>query len=353
MNHEYTSAIAIDGNSIICSWLPLYHDMGFITSFLMNIANCTFSCLIDPIDWINRPSILVQHASSVKATHIWMPNFAFQVMARIASRLEGLLDLSHVKYWTNCSEPITVTAMTEFLHAYRPHGIAVTNLAGCYGMAECVFAVTHKTYDEQSLITGAIDGRLSSGSPLGGTKVEIFKDANSDDFGMIRIHSPWMMEGYLNQTDANTFTKEWIQTNDIGMIVNKELYVIGRTNEWINVAGVKYDCRSIEDKLNSECDIYPGRVILTSIHHKNIGTNTPIVLCESKAGTNVNVLVQSIRNTLWSNYGLSVSKIIVKSKGFIVKTTSGKISRDETIRKLMIDLDVSGEITNREAAPIK
>jgi acyl-CoA synthetase (AMP-forming)/AMP-acid ligase II len=91
--NEYGNTIGFARDSVVCSWLPLYHDMGLITSFLLPLLyDCKFS-LIDPFEWLANPVIFLKSIQENKATHIWMPNFAFQFLANKIADTTGL-DLS-------------------------------------------------------------------------------------------------------------------------------------------------------------------------------------------------------------------------------------------------------------------
>ena len=69
--------------------------------------------------------------------------------------LEGL-DLSSVRAFINCSEPVRADSHQVFYERYAPYGLKESTLTTCYAMAENVFAVTQGGVEE-SLKIDVID----------------------------------------------------------------------------------------------------------------------------------------------------------------------------------------------------
>ena len=116
---NYAQSIRLSGDDRIVSWLPLYHDMGLITSFLMPLLTGISVVCQDPGDWVMDPASLLRHVTQFGSTLAWMPNFAFSLLTQRADHrdLPGL-DLSSVRAFINCSEPVTARACSEFRDKY-------------------------------------------------------------------------------------------------------------------------------------------------------------------------------------------------------------------------------------------
>src|ERR1044071_7711126 len=94
-------------------------------------------------------------ATEHRCTLCWLPNFAFQFMARrVPAEERSRLDLSSMRAWLNCSEPVRAQSMQEFCTAYTPSGLDPLSLHSTYAMAETTFAVT------QSNVVGASPPRI-------------------------------------------------------------------------------------------------------------------------------------------------------------------------------------------------
>jgi acyl-CoA synthetase (AMP-forming)/AMP-acid ligase II len=104
-------------DTVVVSWLPQYHDMGLIGSYLgaLYCGGCGY--YLSPLAFIRNPSLWVQAMSKYKATHIQAPNFAYALTARkylaqgrnrVLKKDSTVLDLSSVRHMINAG---TVTAL--------------------------------------------------------------------------------------------------------------------------------------------------------------------------------------------------------------------------------------------------
>ena len=76
-------------DTIVVSWLPQYHDMGLIGSFLgaLYCGGCGY--YLSPISFIRNPNMWIQSISKYRGTHMQAPNFAYSLCVRkflLASR---------------------------------------------------------------------------------------------------------------------------------------------------------------------------------------------------------------------------------------------------------------------------
>ena len=98
----------LSAGDCIVSWLPLYHDMGFMTSLHMALARGVHSVLIEPLDWVSKPVLYLDAVSRFRATLGWHPNFAFAFMA-------DSLDLS--RDFSGRHRPVLAAGADELLRA--------------------------------------------------------------------------------------------------------------------------------------------------------------------------------------------------------------------------------------------
>jgi acyl-CoA synthetase (AMP-forming)/AMP-acid ligase II len=78
------SAVAIGADSLLLTWLPLFHDMGFV-NVLMTLHAGIACVLMPPLAFLQRPERWLQAISRYRATISGGPNFAFD---RCAARLD-------------------------------------------------------------------------------------------------------------------------------------------------------------------------------------------------------------------------------------------------------------------------
>ena len=100
-------------DTVVVSWLPQYHDMGLIGSYLGALYCGGSGYYLSPVSFIRNPSIWISAISKYKATHIQAPNFAYaltarkylaQSNARLNTRSVEVLDLSSVRHMINAGQ---------------------------------------------------------------------------------------------------------------------------------------------------------------------------------------------------------------------------------------------------------
>jgi len=70
------------------------------------------------------------------------------------------------------------------------------------------------------------------------------------EIGRIRVKTRSMVDGYLDnpESTARSFRGGWFYTGDAGMMLGpRQLRLVGRSDELLNIAGVKVEPQSIED----------------------------------------------------------------------------------------------------------
>src|SRR5208282_5264440 len=138
------AALQIDSSrDRLYSWLPLYHDMGLITCFMMPLVYHLPVVMQSPTDWVMRPRTMLELITQYRCTLALMPNFAFQFLARRVRQedREGL-ELSSLRAIVNSGEPIKADSIDEFYAAFSSSGLRADAVRTAYGMAENVLAVT-------------------------------------------------------------------------------------------------------------------------------------------------------------------------------------------------------------------
>jgi fatty-acyl-CoA synthase len=361
---HYAQAISLRSDDKIISWLPLYHDMGLIAGFLQCLWSGVPLILMSPFDWIANPVSLLQRMADDRATLCWQPNFAYTLLAdRIAPSATATLDLSHVRAFLNCSETVRATTHHKFLNRYRDNGISPRQLQTCYALAENTFAVTQSTFDGPP-ITDAVDearfstrGRaeparagclrvkhfVSSGRAIAQNAVRILdaegRDVSDRVVGEIAIRSDSLLSEYFNRPDlsSTSFRDGWFCTGDLGYTVEGELFVTGRKKDLIIVAGKNLYPEDLEEAVSSVEGVFPGRVAAFGIYREAVGTEELVVLAETPYATDTELtgLRQRLAQALKQQLDLSVRHLRLLPRGWLVKSTSGKISRSSNQAKFL------------------
>lgn len=364
---HYAAAIQLTEEDVIASWLPLYHDMGLISSFLMPILLRRPLILLSPFDWVRAPVRLLQAVSRFHATLTWLPNFAYNFCAlKIRSRdLDGL-DLSSWRAVINCSEPMYWKSHAMFLERFQPYGLKPGALATSYAMAENVFAVTQggishpvnidfinaSDFTSQQMAEPVSPDHpqavpmLSAGCPISGTQVRVLDSRGSElperKIGELAIQSDCMLTGYYRRPDltAKAFRDGWYLTGDLGYMAQGEVYVTGRKKDLIIVGGKNIYPQDIERLVNEIPGVHPGRVVAFGIFDEQAGTEEVVVIAEmdhqkhnelknspQKWSQATVQLSQDIREKVNHGSDIVLRTVQIVEQDWLIKTSSGKIAR--------------------------
>jgi hypothetical protein len=84
---DYNAALRLDpARDRIVSWLPPYHDMGYVPCFVMPLILGIDTVMMDPMTWMAEPGLLFGAIERHGGTICHMRNFAFEVLGRAGAR---------------------------------------------------------------------------------------------------------------------------------------------------------------------------------------------------------------------------------------------------------------------------
>jgi acyl-CoA synthetase (AMP-forming)/AMP-acid ligase II len=345
----------------IASWLPLYHDMGLIGCFIAPLTLGIGVAALDPFEWVARPGLLFDAVERYRCTHVWLPNFAFHHLARTVEPDEPR-DLSSLRSIIDCSEPCRAETLEAFLQKFRSWGLRREHLQVAYGMAENVFLLTQTRagdpVNEAVVDADAIVARgravpavpggtarrvLSVGSPPGGVEIGVADPEGrllqDDQVGEIVSRAPFIFSGYF-RNEALTrekFRDGYYLTGDMGFTRAGELYVLGRRDDRIIVSGKNFLAHDIEHVVNGVPGVKGGRVVALGRFSAELGSEEVVVVAEASFEDHSTwpKLHDDVRRAVLTELNLSVRHVLVVSQGWIIKTTSGKISREANLAKYL------------------
>jgi acyl-CoA synthetase (AMP-forming)/AMP-acid ligase II len=352
----YSKAAGLDAESIVVSWLPLYHDMGLFAAHLIPVHLGATVVSLDPFEWVAKPSLLFEALEVHHGTHVWMPNFAFGHLCKTV-RPEEHHDLSRVRAFVSCSEVVKPRTMARFVERFAAFGVRAEQMSACYAMAEASFGVTQApigraykvcAYDRRALTERGRAVRCRPGDPgarafvsngpaLERTAVRIVTTPTEEDHGEgvsvgeIAIRGASVFGGYHENPEATraALDGEWYRTGDIGFIDEGELYISGRVKDLIIVHGRNYFAHDIEEIVSSVEGVAPGRVLAEAIEDEGADSEEVRITFETERSgeATLKALCVDIRRALFDALELNAHRIEPVARGALVKTTSGKITR--------------------------
>ncbi|MEA1649031.1 AMP-binding protein [Nitrospirillum sp. BR 11164] len=362
--NTYAKVLGFNSGHRIASWLPLYHDMGLIAAFIMPLIVGASVVMLDPFQWVAKPETLLEAIQQHRTHYCWLPNFAFNHLAR-AARIPQHLDLSNIVAFINCSEPCRADSFRLFENRFRPYGLPANSLQVCYAMAETVFAVSQSALGSPPLIaltdaesfhaSGRVEppraGQpqlefLSCGAPLAETDVRVWdaetgKVLEDGEQGQIHLRAPWMFSGYFDLPDLTRekLANGWYQTGDLGFMKEGYLYITGRSDDLLIVYGRNFYAHHVEEIAHQFAGVVPGRCVTITVDSVASGTREAVLIAEVNSGVDEGDLRRQIKERVLLLLGLNLHRLKFVSAGWLVKTTSGKIARAANRDKYLREMD--------------
>ncbi len=344
---SYAGAIQLSASDVICSWLPLYHDMGFIAAFVMPVLMGVPLVLMSPFEWVRAPARLLLLITQYGGTLCWLPNFAFNFMAqKIRERDLAGIQLNSMRAFINCSEPTYAASHALFAQKFAPYGLQAGTLTTCYAMAENVFAVAQSGFDQATRVeTRQGAALLSAGKPLPNVRVQILDEqrqtVSDGQIGEIAIQSNCMLTGYFHREDLTTATlhEGWFLTGDLGYLSEGELFVTGRKKDLIIVGGKNVYPQDLERLASDVPGVHPGRVVAFGVPNEASGTEDVIVVAETDiADEDERYRVSdAVRQSITQNSDVAVRVVKLVEPMWLLKTSSGKLARGANREKYLAE----------------
>jgi fatty-acyl-CoA synthase len=351
------------------SWLPLYHDMGLIGTLLTALTWPGPLVLIRPESFLVQPALWLRAISRHRATISAAPAFAYGLCARrIEDRQLQGCDLSCWRVALCGAEPIPPEVLDGFADRFAAQGMSRNSLTPAYGLAEATLAVTaslpgggprsHDFRDHELDRGGAAEALpgggastrrlLSCGPPLPGIQVEVRDDRGSPlpggRCGRIFVRSPSLMAGYFSQPGptAEVLADGWLDTGDLGLIRDGELFICGRARDLIILRGANHAPEEFEECLRSLPEVRPGRALAVGYQPAGADGEVLLMLVEhaGPAGPDGPALDQRISEEVQSCTGVRPYAVHVLAPGTLPRTSSGKLRRQEALRRFL-----AGELT--------
>jgi acyl-CoA synthetase (AMP-forming)/AMP-acid ligase II/acyl carrier protein len=349
-----TAAARFSAEDVSLSWMPLTHDMGLIGKHIFMFANRIENHLMPTELFIRRPLLWPKFASQTRATILSSPNFGYRHFLKVLDdrSLDGV-DLSAVRLIFNGAEPISVELCDEFMDRMAPYGLRRNAMFPVYGLAEATLAVTfpspgspytHRLFDRHQLNPGAVAGFADAGSPNGlplmnvgrpipGTDVQIAAmdgpEVPAGSVGRILIRGDNVTRGYFEDPDATERAIDaagWLDTGDLGAVIDGDLYVTGRAKEIIFINGQNYFPHDLESIAQQADGLELGKVVAAGCRPAAAeGDELTFFVLHRGSLEEFLPIAQDVTRLVNEHAGLEVAHVVPVKR--IPKTTSGKIQR--------------------------
>lgn len=385
------AAFGFTRESVMVSWLPVFHDMGLIGGVLQALFTGFHAVLIPPVAFLKKPVVWLKAISDYRGTCTGSPDFGWGLAARAVTDDEkGQLDLSCLVTAYNGSEPVRADTLERFARAFAPCGFRREMFFPCYGMAETTLFVsggpplrdprvlTLRTAElETHRIVGCEPGTPGSQPFVGcghvwrDTRIEIVDPAScarvaDGRVGEIWVSASYVCAGYWQQPDASAAvfagmladTEEgpFLRTGDLGFMRDRELFVTGRLKDLIIIRGRNLYPHDVERLVEREVDfVQPNMCAAFAVDREGqeslalvleADTAFEAVLSEARLSPGTQApelrkIVSDLSEAILREFEVAVREVAIVRPGAFPRTTSGKVQRSQCRSRLESgDLDV-------------
>jgi acyl carrier protein len=349
-------AVQVQPSDVFVSWLPLYHDMGLIASWLSSLYFAIPLVSMSPLQFLSHPQrwlwMIHRHRGTLSAS----PNFGYELCLRNFSeqQFDGL-DLSSWRAAFNGAEPVSPSTIRCFTERFGHYGFRAETMVPVYGLAESSVGLTvpplgRKPYIDrvkrkalmglgEASPADASDSEALEfpdvGRPLPDHQIRIVDEAERPlaerREGRVEFCGPSSTSGYFDSPEATgrLFKQGWLDTGDRGYLADGHLFITGRSKDIIIRAGRNLYPHELEEAVGNLEGIRKGCVAVFAVSVVHSDKEQLVVLAETR------IQDHGIRARLRSKIAeLAVElletppdDIVLAAPHAVLKTSSGKVRR--------------------------
>ena len=358
------SAFDQDRESVVVSWLPLYHDMGLIGGVLQPLFLGARCVLMAPHAFLQKPIRWLEAIARYGATTSGGPDFAYALCVRRTSPEDrARLDLSSWRVAFNGAEPVRAETLEAFAEAFAGSGFDRQAFYPCYGLAEATLFVTgggvervpvSETFDPNTLLEhrpkAAATGRtlVSSGHSWLEQRLEVVDPDSRHplapyEVGEIWVSGPSVAGGYWQRPEqtaedfgARLATDDsagpFLRTGDLGFVDTEgELFVTGRSKDLIIIRGQNHYPQDLElTAERAHPALRPGGGAAFALATPEGEQLVLVQEVERRREAEAAEALDALRRTVAERHEVAVHDVVAIRAGTLPKTTSGKVQRRAT-----------------------
>ena len=344
------------------SWLPTFHDMGFMAGVLQPLYAGIPVVLMPPTSFLQSPIRWLRAITRYKATTGGGPNFAYDLCARRVSPEDRKeLDLSSWTVAFNGSEPVRAQTLSRFAEAFEPCGFRREAFYPCYGLAEATLIVSggfkHKratvnrvsanalernrvieAEDQEDAITLVSCGRNLVDQKIAIVDPESFMECQPGQVGEVWVSGRSVAGGYWNRVEetgqvfnahlSQTQEGPFLRTGDLGFLYEGELFVTSRIKDLIIIRGLNHYPQDIELTVERSCaNLRPGCGAAFSLEMEGEERLVVVYEVDHRKEFDPDAIINQIRRAVSEEHDLQVHSVALIKLGSVPKTSSGKIQR--------------------------
>jgi fatty-acyl-CoA synthase len=356
-----TNGLELTNKDRFGSWLPFFHDMGLVAFIIMPMATQRSVDFLATHDFAMRPRKWLEMMSANGTTITSAPPFAYELsVMRVRPQDAEKLDLSALRVACVGAEMISPEPLQRFADALQPAGFKPTAFLPCYGMAECALAISFAPLDAPLCVDHVDSEAMQSdgvatpvdrdaarradrhvtryvdcGRLLPSFEVSIRDDAGrvlpDRKAGSIHLRGPSVMSAYFNDEEVTRETLSadgWLDTGDIGYLVDGHLFVTGRKKDMMIIHGRNIWPQDLEYVAKTQPGVHYNDVAAFSVPSEKTHQETAVLVVQCRERNDIKraSLVRTITAMVRSEFGIDCFVELVPTRT-LPRTSSGKLAR--------------------------
>jgi fatty-acyl-CoA synthase len=341
----------------LVSWLPLYHDMGLVGCCLAPTFAQMSIDYIATADFARRPLTWLKVLSESKGTISFSPTFGYDICLRRAGRAgSDEFDLSSWRVAGIGAEMVRADILDRFSKTFAPSGFNSAAFLASYGLAEATLAVTFSEIDTGIKVDAivkrdySLTGRAMPGQPANDAQEVrpftfcgkvlpdhelVIRDNEGNDLGdrligRVHVRGPSVMNGYFGDPAATkrVLSKTgWLDTGDMGYLVDGNLVITGRGKDLIIYNGRNIWPQDIEWAVEGLDGLRRGDAAAFSVEDED-GSEQVVVVVQCRA-TDAEARERLEREIAAQTRLIAGAdcKVVLAQPRSLPMTSSGKLSR--------------------------
>lgn len=359
-------------DTTVVSWVPLYHNMGLFLGLCAPILSGIGTVLTSPVAFLQRPARWLQLLATNSRSFSPAPNFAFELARRMTTDEDMAgLDLGGVLGIVCGGERIHAATVRAFTDRFARFNLPDTAILPSYGLAEATVYVATRGpghpprivhFDTDQLAQGRAvprdDGTGIASVSYGTPRAPMVRIVDPDTatecapgtVGEIWVHGDSVAAGYWQkpQPTSETFGARladptdgkpetpWLRTGDLGVIVDAELFIMGRIKDLVIVDGRNHHPDDIEATIRK---ITGGRAAAVSVAAEGAEQLVAVVELEQPAGDDAAAALRAVKRevvgAIAASHGLRTADLVLVAPFSIPITASGKIRRSACAQRYL------------------
>ena len=322
-------------------WIPMTHNFGLIKGFFGSIVKNNSYYLMPSEVFISNPLILIKKIDHYRITQAETPNFGLELMKNACMDSVEDFDLSCIKSLAIGSDMVSKQLCEDITTFFQKYGMNPNAICPGYGLSEATVVVSvsrskelykcfsvernHMNVGDKISFSEDIKNSVSFtsiGLALDNVSVEIWDDdgqkLEENYVGNIMISGETVAQGYYTAEGLKPLNCKagWLDTGDIGFIVDHNLVITGRKKDIMIVNGKNLYPSDFVSIIDKQVGISKNNIYIWGNYNQQTYQDDIIVCLEKNSMIDVAAreIMEKVKQVIHENTGYDIADICIFDK---------------------------------------